>query len=105
MTKLNCSVRGCSYQKDDRCVRGNIHIEGEHADKNSETCCGSFEQKRTCGCANSTCNCAPEMSEIACDACNCIYNENRKCSAEHIGVSGSNACAASETECASFRCC
>lgn len=47
MTELKCSVRSCSFQKDDCCCRGNITVEGAHANRNSETSCGSFEEKKT----------------------------------------------------------
>jgi hypothetical protein len=42
--------------------------------------------------------------DVACDVCNCSFNENRKCGAEHIGIAGGNACNCQETECASFMC-
>lgn len=103
MTKLKCSVRGCTYQKDECCCRGNIHVEGTHANKNSETCCGSFQEKKECGCANSMGE-PPQMSEIACEAVNCKFNVDCKCNAKDIMVTGNNACSSSETECASFDC-
>ena len=103
MTQLNCSVRSCNYQKDDCCCRGSIMIEGAHADRHNETCCGSFEERRGCGCNNSTAE-APKMSDVSCEATNCRFNADKKCSATDIGVAGSNACSCAETECASFQC-
>lgn len=26
--------------------------------------------------------------DVACEACNCTFNENKKCSADHIGIAG-----------------
>ena len=77
MTELKCSVRSCSFQKDDCCCRGNITVEGAHANRNSETSCGSFEEKKNCGCANSTGK-PPKMSDVTCEAVNCKFNEGRK---------------------------
>ena len=81
MTELKCSVRSCSFQKDDCCCRGNITVEGAHANRNSETSCGSFEEKKNCGCANSTGK-PPKMSDVTCEAVNCKFNEGRKCHAK-----------------------
>ena len=85
MTELKCSVRSCSFQKDDCCCRGNITVEGAHANRNSETSCGSFEEKKNCGCANSTGK-PPKMSDVTCEAVNCKFNEGRKCHAKDIQV-------------------
>lgn len=41
---------------------------------------------------------------ISCEASNCVYNEDKKCSADHIDISGICAQDASETVCASFKC-
>lgn len=103
VTELKCSVRSCSFQKDDCCCRGNITVEGAHANRNSETSCGSFEEKKNCGCANSTGK-PPKMSDVTCEAVNCKFNEERKCHAKDIQVAGTNACTCMETECASFCC-
>ncbi|MDY6279219.1 MAG: hypothetical protein SPL63_03760, partial [Roseburia faecis] len=43
--------------------------EAHHANRNSETSCGSFEEKKTCGCANSTGE-PPKMSDVTCEAVN-----------------------------------
>ncbi len=54
MTKLDCNVVNCSYNADNCCKRGDIHVEGIQAKTPSETCCGSFAPKG-CGCgSNST---------------------------------------------------
>ena len=84
-------------------ARGNITVEGAHANRNSETSCGSFEEKKNCGCANSTGK-PPKMSDVTCEAVNCKFNEGRKCHAKDIQVAGTNACTCMETECASFCC-
>lgn len=103
MTQLKCTVHNCTYQKDDCCCRGNIMVEGKHASTNRETCCGSFEERKGCGCHNATGE-APKMSDISCEVVNCKFNAEGKCDASDIAVTGNQACTCSETECASFVC-
>lgn len=104
MTFLDCSVTGCVYNADRCCCKGDIKVEGEKAKRNAETCCGSFKERN----AESASNVAKrisKISDVACEACNCVFNEDKKCSAEHIGIAGGDACKCTETECASFCCC
>lgn len=68
-----------------------------------ETCCGSFQSKgygRSC-CTNSDQH-VHEKVDVHCEASTCRYNEELKCSASSIGISGPNASYCEETECASF---
>ena len=105
MTELKCSVRSCSFQKDDCCCRGNITVEGAHANRNSETSCGSFQERSGSSMANSFTNsCGCEKIQIDCKAHNCTYNENCKCTAAAIDVAGSGAKVCSETKCDTFEC-
>ena len=102
MTFLDCSVTGCVYNTDRCCCRGEIRVEGDHARENRDTCCGSFRERKSAGT-----NVAKRISkvvEVACGACECRFNEDKKCSAEHIGIAGGDACACEQTECASFCC-
>ena len=69
-------------------ARGNIKVEGSEAVHQNETCCGSFVERgeKSCGC-----NVKEHESkkiDVACEACNCTFNENKKCSADHIGIAG-----------------
>lgn len=103
MTFLDCSVTGCVYNEDRCCCKGDIKVEGSNAKRNDETCCGSFKEQR-----NGASNVEGRISklvDVACEACNCKFNEDKRCSAEHIGIAGSSACTCGETECASFCCC
>ena len=102
MTNLDCDVINCVYNKDASCVRKNIEVEGDSARFASETCCGSFEQRRS-GC--STCNSTQEVckdTDVTCEAVECRFNKSKKCSANHIGISGRHADNMRETECARF---
>ena len=98
-----CGNRMC-YHEERCCCKGNIKVEGSEAVHQNETCCGSFVERgeKSCGC-----NVKEHESkkiDVACEACNCTFNENKKCSADHIGIAGGNACSCGETECASFCC-
>lgn len=103
MTNLDCSVTNCTYNKNDCCCREGIHVEGTSAKITEDTCCKSFEERRSGSCCNSV-DTASKPTDVSCEAENCIYNEDCRCDAEHIGIAGRNACCCSETECASFRC-
>ena len=89
MTILDCSVTGCMYNEANCCHKGNIKVEGaERGDR----------------CAKNVTGDAPKNIEVACCAANCVFNKEEKCSADHIGIAGGNACNCRETECASFCC-
>lgn len=103
MPILDCSVNKCVYNKEDYCCRGNITVGGEEANKSESTCCSSFQEQREGSFSNRNQNYSPKIN-VACDAKNCVFNESKKCSADHIGISGSSAHAVEETECSSFRC-
>lgn len=102
MTFLDCSVTGCVYNADRCCCKGDIKVEGEEAKSNDETCCGSFKE-RTEDNASNAAGRISKIIDVTCEACNCMFNEEKKCSAEHIGIAGGAACDCRETECASFR--
>lgn len=103
MTLLDCSVTSCVYNEDRCCCKGDIQVEGEKAIHNDETCCGSFKERRG-GSGRNAEGRISKMIDVACEACKCVFNEDRKCSADHIGIAGGEACSCGETECASFRC-
>ncbi len=103
MTYLDCSVTGCVYNDDRCCCKGDIRVEGEDAKTTEDTCCGSFRER-----GESTEDSEKRISkeiDVDCEACNCGFNEDKKCSADHIGIAGGDACSCRETECSSFRCC
>lgn len=103
MTFLDCSVTGCTYNADHCCCKGEIQVEGQQAKRTEDTCCASFKERK----GNET-NALKRVSkeiEVCCDACNCEFNEDKKCRAAHIGIAGGDACKCSETECANFCCC
>lgn len=105
MAYLDCSVKSCTYNNEDGCCcKGDIQVEGREATEAQSTCCGSFKDRGTNGAA---CNALKDVSkeiDVACEATHCRFNENEKCHADHIGISGAGACTCGETECASFEC-
>lgn len=103
MTNLDCSVKNCTYNKDDCCCRNNINVDGPHAKVTEETCCKSFAERKG-DTSISEVEEAKKPTNVACNASNCIYNEDCYCDAEHIGIAGRDACCCTGTECASFRC-
>lgn len=46
---------------------------------------------------------AARATGVLCDAVKCLYNENKYCTAEQIGIVGANATDAQSTECATFK--
>lgn len=102
MTQLKCSVKNCMYNDDQLCSKGDIMIGGQSATASNETRCESFKERT--GSATNAVGSASKNIQVGCKAENCIYNEDCKCSAQEIGIAGSNACSCAETECASFEC-
>lgn len=103
MTQLKCSVRNCTYNADELCAKGDIMVGGKSATASNETRCESFKE-RTESASNAVGDSGYENIDVGCMATECVFNEERKCSAEEIGIAGSNACSCAETECASFAC-
>ncbi|MDE6314429.1 MAG: DUF1540 domain-containing protein [Lachnospiraceae bacterium] len=102
MTKLVCSATSCTYNKDKLCAKGDILVAGSDAEKSNETKCDSFiSAGRDCYCNSSASG--KDRIAVKCEAINCVFNENRACSAEHIGIAGQKAHSSSETECSSFQ--
>ncbi|KIR01710.1 hypothetical protein P261_00524 [Lachnospiraceae bacterium TWA4] len=44
-----------------------------------------------------------ERLDICCDAMNCSYNREHKCIASKVGIAGTGAKQACQTECATFK--
>ena len=102
MPKLSCDVSTCMHNEEHCCCKSTILVDGEHADCAEKTCCCSFDERDKDSFKNSYER--PNMSmPVECEAYNCIYNENKRCQAEHIGIAGDQAKKSQETECSSFR--
>ena len=102
MTKLNCNVTSCVHNADDCCCKNSIVVEGQTARDKCDTCCASFDENK--GDAFTNLFKTPENRlEVDCEAINCVYNERRRCVAEHIGIGRGKASSAGQSECTSFK--
>ncbi|WP_302626517.1 DUF1540 domain-containing protein [uncultured Eubacterium sp.] len=106
MTKLNCSVKNCYYNKSSKCCREGIKVGGTEAIVTDATYCSDFREKRDSATSKTEhCDCGPENRlDIKCHAVNCTFNDNCKCHAEQITIQGNGATDQSQTECGSFEC-
>lgn len=108
MVNLECNVDSCIYNQRERCAKGAISVQGREAMTMCDTCCGSYEKKTGDAATDSYlsgCGCTEPKSniQVGCEAAHCMYNDNMKCGAEKIGISGYGACDCEETECSTFR--
>ena len=102
MTRLDCNVRNCLHNSDNCCCKQAIIVDGADAKEKHETCCGSFDENRD-GAFHNLFKTPENKLEVDCEALKCVYNEDRHCMAEHIGIAGDGAKEAEHTECASFK--
>ena len=102
MTKLGCSVTTCLHNADLCCCKNQITVEGKDAKTSDCTCCGSFDEKSGDSFKNSYQSPNTHL-EVQCEAINCAYNEKKVCRAENIGIAGTGATTANQTECATFK--
>lgn len=103
MTKLDCLVTACVYNEEKSCCKDGIIVVGDDAANSGDTCCGSFRQRNGDRVKDSVLH-PSKMTEVDCEATNCVYNKNCRCKAEHVGINGSSACDCRDTECATFKC-
>ena len=67
MTKLNCTVKNCYYNKESMCCRDGIKVGGTDATVTDATYCGDFREAGDN--FSSKCDCGPEGSvDVRCDA-------------------------------------
>lgn len=104
MPALVCSAKNCMYNNAMYCTKGDIEVTGEAANVCEDTSCSSFTD-RTCDSAKNsvgTCASASMNTDIDCDAGSCAYNKDRRCSADHVDISGASAYRSDQTECVTF---
>ncbi|MGN0375330.1 MAG: DUF1540 domain-containing protein [Butyrivibrio sp.] len=100
MTDLGCCVDFCKHNEDNKCCRSDIKVGGTHATEPENTFCSSYEERVSDSVSNACCK-PNQKLQISCEAENCVYNENRNCTAEHIDVGRS--VVQGKTECSTFR--
>ncbi|MDE7057723.1 MAG: DUF1540 domain-containing protein [Lachnospiraceae bacterium] len=103
MTRLDCSVVNCTYNKDNSCCKDNIHVGGQGAKVTDQTCCDSFQERRYDGMRNAD-DIPSKPTAVSCDATNCTHNQACKCHADQIEVCGADACQCDDTRCGTFVC-
>lgn len=101
MPELRCTVQTCMHNKDFYCDLNAITVGGSSAKKPEETCCDSFEERKSGTYSNVTREATP-TSKIDCKAVECKYNNECRCHAGKISVEGSSASVPEGTECATF---
>lgn len=102
MPLLSCTARTCVYNSDEYCSKGDIQVDGERATTVDETCCKSFKERTHESAANSR-GCGCETIDVDCTAQQCVFNEQKKCKADKITITGAAACRKDDTKCGSFR--
>ena len=102
MAELCCSVENCTYNNQCCCCKGDICVGGERAQRDEDTCCESFMQRRD-GTYTSSLEHPSRIISIDCEATDCVHNEDYKCTAEHVDIKGCGACDCRETACGTFR--
>lgn len=101
MPELRCTVQTCVHNADFYCDLKTVNVGGNDAKRAEETCCDSFEERKSATYSNAVREASP-TSDIDCKAVECQYNQNYKCHAGKISVEGSRATTSGETECATF---
>ena len=96
MPALVCSAQNCVYNKAMYCSKGDIKVGGEKATVCQDTCCDSFQERRTESVKSSIGTPSAEIA-IKCEAVNCKYNEERVCHAKPGDISGAAASKRTET--------
>ena len=102
MAQLDCHADNCSYNKERCCCKGDIMVGGKRAKCEDETCCDSFTRSKGDSFSNSLIHPAKTIS-IDCEAGDCKFNSDYKCTADHVDIKGCGACDCKETACATFQ--
>ena len=104
MNNLDCNVTKCCHNDNDekKCCLSSINVKGNNACTCDDTCCGSFFED-TSGSASNSYSTPNITLDIACDAASCVYNDNNKCNADHVDISGILASKTDDTVCATYK--
>ena len=103
MTNLKCNAKNCMHNESPYCCISHICVGGINAKTESEPCCDNFQERRE----NAVNSCRSHEKnpsvDIECKACNCVYNEDYRCQAKEVCISGPSACVCDETRCSTFK--
>lgn len=93
MPKLKCKAEDCIYNYDWLCARGYVDIDGIDSKRKEETCCKSYVSKNQVG-QDTEFASLDEMprgvTEVYCDAINCVYESHERCHADRIEIQDQN---------------
>lgn len=103
MAKINCDVNNCSHNKSGVCFANCIDIVGGSAQKECDTCCGSFLNKLTYAELQNNVLSAGSCDCLKCIVETCSYNSNHLCTLGNIQVSGKAVEYYTQTDCSSFK--
>ena len=108
MTNVNCKAELCGFNKDEKCMKKHINVEGLFAKSKIGTFCQSFKNPQTSNIMKS--EMASEIlddneygTKVKCSANYCVYNKDDECTAKTIKVGIEGAHYRSETECDTFK--
>ncbi|HKM03562.1 MAG TPA: DUF1540 domain-containing protein [Lachnospiraceae bacterium] len=101
MAELNCGVSNCFYNKNSLCSKGDIMVGGKQADVKDQTSCESFSNREQESYTSSLDH-ASKVISIDCEASKCTYNNNYRCIASQVDVTGNGAKGSKETSCSTF---
>lgn len=100
MVLLECSVQNCVNNSCSHCSLNEIIVSGSNTYQPDGTNCENFINKSK-ALTNSICTADP-YTNINCRAKHCTYNNDFKCTADSINVSGYTADTLESTQCSSF---
>ncbi len=101
MPLLVCAAQKCVYNDGMYCSKGDIKVGGESASTPRRPAVQASKsvpvrvQRALWGTPS-------QHIDVDCEACRCKYNEDCKCHADKIGITGAAACHCEQTECGTF---
>jgi len=78
MPELKCTVQTCMHNQDFLCRLDSIQVGGSQAKASKETCCDSFEERKTQGMENSYTNAYGNHATAPSDRCAC-HKDGTEC--------------------------
>ncbi|MBO5244595.1 MAG: DUF1540 domain-containing protein [Selenomonadales bacterium] len=103
MPKIRCQAETCAHNSSGVCYANGINVAGGTAREKCETCCSSFLDRAVYSSLTNNTTTGDDCDRIACEVTSCVYQQDGRCSAETIEVSGRGANGYVETQCDTFR--
>lgn len=83
---LKCNATSCAFNQRMECSAGAINIRGAQAVTTDETSCSSYVDRSSNSFTNSIDSVRTDPDNIRCEACKCVYNDNKNCTAENVRI-------------------